>query len=209
MFSLQKLLGKEKTFFDLLESSAIEAHKCAAALSRILAEPDSDVALKDIQDARRKSKKITEEISELVVRTFVTALEKEDIEALANALYKIPKPIEKFAERFRMAHRYVPDMNFQAQSRLIEAAAAIVVEMVREIRKGNRLEHVRDLNSKLQQAEAEADSLENSLLQELYSQRTNALRVLIVKDLYEMLEKGVDRCRDVGNVVLHVVLKNS
>jgi hypothetical protein len=36
------------------------------------------------------------------VNTFVTALDREDIEALNSALYKIPKTIEKFAERYEI-----------------------------------------------------------------------------------------------------------
>jgi hypothetical protein len=35
------------------------------------------------------------------------------------------------------------------------------------------------------------------------------LTVIILRDLYDLLEKVVDRCRDVGNVVANVVLKNS
>jgi uncharacterized protein Yka (UPF0111/DUF47 family) len=31
----------------------------------------------------------------------------------------------------------------------------------------------------------------------------------VVKDLYELLEKVADRCRDVGKTVTHIVLKNS
>ena len=30
-----------------------------------------------------------------------------------------------------------------------------------------------------------------------------------LKDLYELLEKVIDRCRDAGNVIFHIVLKNS
>jgi len=40
------------------------------------------------------------QISQALVDTFVTAIEREDIEALAGALYKIPKTVEKFAERY-------------------------------------------------------------------------------------------------------------
>jgi uncharacterized protein Yka (UPF0111/DUF47 family) len=35
------------------------------------------------------------------------------------------------------------------------------------------------------------------------------MRYLILKDLFELLEKAIDRCRDAGNVVHQVVLKNS
>jgi len=33
--------------------------------------------------------------------------------------------------------------------------------------------------------------------------------VIILKDLYELLEKVVDRCRDAGNVISQIVLKNT
>jgi uncharacterized protein Yka (UPF0111/DUF47 family) len=35
------------------------------------------------------------------------------------------------------------------------------------------------------------------------------LTALALKDLYELLEKVFDRCRDAGNVISHVVLKHS
>ena len=209
VFSIQKFLGKEKVFFNLLESGAFQAYKCAEALKTLLADPSSEVPYSNIAEARTKNKEVLEEVGELLVKTFVTALEREDIEALADALYKIPKPIEKFSERFKMALRFVPDMNFQRQAIIIERAAGIVVEMLKGLKSGYNLQQIRELNNQLQQAETEADELETELLQELYSQRTNALRVLIVKDLYVLLEKAVDRCRDAGNVVTHIVLKNS
>ena len=209
MFSLQKLLGKKNTFFTLLESSAQEADKCAKLLNLFLADASSLDILNQLKAARQRNKEIAEEISELVVNTFVTALEREDIEALANALYKVPKPIEKFAERFHIANKFISDVNFQAQSQIISRATEIVLDMVRQIKDNNSLELVRSLNSKLQEAETEADELENELLLGLYSQRTNSLRVIIIKDLYDFLEKAVDRCRDVGTVITHVALKNA
>lgn len=46
------------------------------------------------------------------------------------------------------------------------------------------------------------------LLRDLYSGRRDPLQVIIVKDLYELMEKIIDRCRDAGNVVLQIALKN-
>jgi uncharacterized protein Yka (UPF0111/DUF47 family) len=42
----------------------------------------------------------------------------------------------------------------------------------------------------------------------LYSGKDVA-QVLALKDLYELLEKLIDRCRDCGNIIAHVALKNS
>jgi hypothetical protein len=35
------------------------------------------------------------------------------------------------------------------------------------------------------------------------------VQVVVIKDLYELMEKVIDRCRDAGNVILQIVLKNS
>jgi uncharacterized protein len=31
----------------------------------------------------------------------------------------------------------------------------------------------------------------------------------VLRDLFELLEKLIDRCRDAGNVIFQIVLKNS
>jgi uncharacterized protein len=35
------------------------------------------------------------------------------------------------------------------------------------------------------------------------------MQAMMLKDLYELMEKVVDRCRDAGNVVASIVLKHS
>ncbi len=47
------------------------------------------------------------------------------------------------------------------------------------------------------------------MLQALYLGERDAREVIIFKDVYELLEKAIDRCRDAGNTVFHIVLKNS
>ena len=43
----------------------------------------------------------------------------------------------------------------------------------------------------------------------MYQGSHPAHKALLLKDLYELLERIIDRCRDAGNVVTHIVLKNS
>ena len=209
MFSLQRLLGSGSKFFDLFDASAQAALACAQALGRVLAEPASAAALEDIRQARKRNKAVTEEISELAATTFVTVLEREDIEALAGALYTIPKPIEKFAEHYRMLRDVLGCRVEFRQVPMIEEACATVVEMAASLRDGIDVEKVSKLNAQVQAAEAEADRLELELLRDLYHQQGNPLLVIVVRELYELLEKAIDRCRDAGNVVLHICHKNS
>ena len=70
-------------------------------------------------------------------------------------------------------------------------------------------EKIKELNDKLHYVETEADALMMELLRDLYSGRYDAIRAIVIRDLYELMEKVIDRCRDAGNVVMHIVLKNS
>jgi uncharacterized protein len=209
MFSLQRLLGKEDKFFTLLEASAHQAHTSVQALVKFTKALDQQVNLDEFVHSRRKDKEITQEISEAVYTTFVTALEREDIEQLSNALYKIPKTVEKFSERVLLAPQHVRGIDFSTQISLLERATNTLHDMVKSLRDGMDLERVKDLNEKLQYLEGEADKQMMVLYKDLFSGMHEPLQVIVLKDLYELLEKVIDRCRDAGNVISHIVLKNS
>ncbi len=209
MFSLQTIFGKGDKFYGLLEQSAAAARESARALGELLATPSAQRSLEKFKLARQKEKDLAAEISRELVNTFVTALEREDIEALSNALYKIPKVVEKFAERYALAHERIGDVDFISRAAMLERACVVLEEMVGLLRKGMALETTKELNDKLQAIEAEADRLILELYRDTYTKETDPMRYLILKDLFEILEKAIDRCRDAGNVIYGVVLKNA
>jgi uncharacterized protein len=209
MFSLQRILGKDEKFFDLLEASAEEAHYSVQALVKYLGHPDTKETLSQLMETRRKDKRITAEITEELCKTFVTPLEREDIEALSNTLYKIPKTVEKFVERISVCPQDVRNSYLIRQAAILEKATHTLLFMVRQLRARAHLEKIKDQNDHLQQLEGEADKLMVDMLRDLYSGQHDPLRVVILKDLYELLERVIDRCRDAGNVIFQIVLKNS
>ena len=209
MFSLQTIFGKGDKFYGLLEASAAAARESVRALGELLATPPAQRSLERFKEARQREKDLFAQINEELVNTFVTALEREDIEALSNALYKIPKVIEKFAERYTLASERVGDVDFISRAAMLERACVVLEEMVALLRKGMDLDTTRRLNDKLQAIETEADRLILELYRDTYTQEEDPMRYLILKDLFEILEKAIDRCRDAGNVIYHVVLKNA
>jgi uncharacterized protein len=209
MFSLQALLGHQDKFFDLLEASAQEARASVDELVKLVGSPNPTSLSYQIVQSRRKEKELRGEISEAVYSTFVTALEREDIESLANALYRIPKTVEKFGTRLLSAPQHLEGIDFSKQINLLAQATATVLEMVKSLRGGVHLEEIRSLNDKMQYLEGEADKTITELLRDLFSGKHDAITVIVRKDLYELLEKIIDRCRDVGNVISNIALKNS
>lgn len=209
MFSLQTIFGKGDKFYALLEASADAARDSAAALitlleSRLPSPPMDRIAL-----ARRQSKDLTDQINQALVNTFVTALEREDIDALSSALYKITKSTTKFAERYALAAPQLLEVDFASRVVLLERAGEVLAQMVRQLRKGMKLDEMKALNDRLQAIEGSADKLMLEMYRDLFDGRYDAVRILLLKDLYELLEKAIDRCRDAGNVAYEIVLKNS
>ncbi|HMB55581.1 MAG TPA: pit accessory protein [Arenimonas sp.] len=209
MFSLQTIFGKGDKFYGLLEASAAAARESTRALIELLATPPAQRSLEKFKLARQREKALAAQISQELVNTFVTALEREDIDALSSALYKIPKIVEKFAERYMLAAERLGEVDFTSRAVMLERACEVIEQMVGLLRKGMNIDTSKALNDKMQAIEAEADRLILELYRETYSRETDPMRYLILKDLFELLEKAIDRCRDAGNVVHQVVLKNS
>ncbi|MGH7996615.1 MAG: DUF47 domain-containing protein, partial [Opitutaceae bacterium] len=84
-----------------------------------------------------------------------------------------------------------------------------VVFMVKQLRRGTNLSRIREAHDRLQFAEGEADKVMLNLLRELYRAEIDAKRLIILQELFEMIEQAVDRCRNAGNVVVQIALKNS
>ena len=210
MFSIRKLLGQDEKFFDLLEASAQQAdssvHELVALLAK-LEHGDSPQSLEAFVHSRREDKRITQELTEQLCKTFITPLEREDIQALAAAFYKIPKTVEKIGERILICPQDLHGRSFAKQVEFLDQAAEAVLAMVKELRKGTDIATVRDMNDNLQTIEGDADKLELDLLRDLYHGNYDTKHMIFLRDLYDLLEKVIDRCRDAGNIVLQVVLK--
>src|SRR4051794_37899977 len=136
MFSIQKLLGHDQKFFDLLEASAEQAdasvHHLVALLGKI-EHYDSPESLEEFARSRRKDKLITQELTEQLCKTFITPLEREDIQALAAALYKIPKTVEKIGERVLICPADMHGVSFHKHLDLLDQAAECVLAMVKDL----------------------------------------------------------------------------
>lgn len=209
MFSIQKFFAHDEKFFDLLEASADETQGLSRMLVDLLKDRSHPRSLHEFASARGKDKSITDQISRELVDTFVTGLEREDIETLSYAMYRTCKTIEKFAERFSLAPQRLADVDFTRQCDLMLRATETLAKMVRLLRKMPTLDQVKAMNDRLQAVESEADDVMLDLLRDVYSGKYEPIQAMMVRDLYALLEKVIDRCRDAGNAVSHIVLKNS
>jgi uncharacterized protein Yka (UPF0111/DUF47 family) len=213
MKALKRFFGRDDKFYNLLEASAEEARHSAQILGQVLPKMSDErafqEAIEQLAHSRRKHKRITQEITTELCKTFITPLEREDIEALSSALSRIPKTVEKIGERLMICSLGNHADSVSKQVAMLEQAIGTVVNMVKALRKNPHVEDVQDDYSLLQSIEGDADKFLIALLRELFQGTAEAKDAIFHKDIYELLEKAIDRCRDAGNVVFQVVLKYS
>lgn len=209
MFSIQQLFSKGDRFQELLEAAAKESHESVRLVIELMKSPRNTQNLDDLILARRKEKKISEQISSELVRTFITGIEREDIEALARGLFRIPKTSEKLADRIVMAGHHLDGIDFSRQADMMTKATDAILGMVKQLRDMEDMEKIKTFNDRLQLVEVEADKYMNEQLRDLYGGKYDAIRAIVIRDVYELMEKVIDRCHDAGNVVMQIVLKNS
>ena len=208
MFSLQTIFGSGKQFFNLLDDAAEAAHDSAKALYQMMKASDRLPALDAFKLARQRQRVASEKIGKALVDSFITPIEREDIEALGSALYKIPKQVERFADRFDLARHRLEHIDFAPRAAMLEQAAAVVVEMVRELPE-LRLDRMKALSDRLRVIEMEADRLILELHRDIYSGTLDPGEMFLLKEFFEIMEKAIDRCREAGVVAYEIVLKNS
>ena len=87
MISIGRFLGHDQKFYDLLEASAQQADTSVHHLVDLLAKIDSKDSFRDLEafaESRREDKRITQQLTEELTKTFITPLEREDIQKIGG-----------------------------------------------------------------------------------------------------------------------------
>ena len=178
------------------------------ALTLMLRNPTSS-SLEEFAKARRSEKQIINQITQELTRRFVTTLDREDIEAMARALYRIPKSVEKLGERIFIIPEFLVGINLAPQLQILQQSAALVKSMVGELRnKQSGVENLQKHIADLHRLERDADKLMLEATAQLWSEAIEAKRAIFLKGIYQLFRKVADRCGDVAHAANQILLKN-
>jgi uncharacterized protein Yka (UPF0111/DUF47 family) len=203
------MFGKGDKFYGLLEQSAAAACDSANAMQALLEHNGEGPLMTSFTASRVRETALAAQISEELMNTFVTALDREDIEALNSALYKIPKTIEKSAARYDIIPARAAGVDFAQRAHILTQSTAVVAQMISQLRRSLQIDPMKKLQDRLQALESEGDRMLLAPYRTLYVEGGDVMRAMLAKDLFELIEKAIDKCRDVGNIVYSIVLKNS
>jgi predicted phosphate transport protein (TIGR00153 family) len=205
-------MPKEGRFFVLFESHAATLVDGARSLHKLLeGGPDTPIHAKAVADHEDKADGITREVMLLVRRTFITPFDRADIIDLVSSMddaidqmHKTAKVTGLFEQR-----QFQPDM-LRLGDVIVRTAdlTAEAVPLLRSMKSNaGKLNSITEQVTKL---EEESDHLYDAGLAALYRDvgKNDPMAYIVGAEIYDHLEKVVDRFEDVANRISGVLIEH-
>ncbi|HUL87207.1 MAG TPA: DUF47 domain-containing protein [Pseudolabrys sp.] len=206
------LMPKEERFFELFARHSDAVLAGAKALRAML---EGGAAVKSnyqiVMDREHDADDITREVLIAVRRTFITPFDRGNIRDLITSMDNSIDQMQKTAKGVLLfdVTEFTPQMKEMADA-IVKCAELVkqAVPLLRSI--SSQAVHISDLTARISQLEGRADDLHDIGLRELYQAKSKSdpMAFFVGNEVYDHLEKVVDRFDDVANVMHGIVIEH-
>lgn len=202
-----RLIPRDESFYPLFDSQAQIAADTAIVLERLVtALPISAEQVEAVVAAEKQADAVLRDVRTNLEHSIVTPFDREDIQALANALDDVLDEMRAAADNAYQHNIGTPLPGIDGLLRLLVEITAKNVQLVHGLRT------LRDLNpiiDEIERLESEADAQYRKVMAELFSGRHDALDILRWKDVVESIEGAIDAVEDASDEVLSIAVKHA
>ena len=205
-----RLMPHEGRFFDYFKELAELIVQGSRELEALMASFD-DVERRrfNIETIEKKGDKVTHATVDLLHRTFITPLDRDDIHQLITNMDDILDLIEDSAQSISMydVRSVTPDAARLAEicvgcAEKVQAA----VELLPNMQNAGK---ILEVCGEIDRLESEADHLMRTAMAKLFRDEPEVRELIKLRTVYELLEEMTDRCEDVANIIEGIVLENA
>jgi predicted phosphate transport protein (TIGR00153 family) len=207
------LMPKEERFFDLFAQHSHAVVAGAVALRAMLEGGDAIPRnYQTVMDREQDADNVTRDVLIAVRRTFITPFDRGNIRDLITSMDNTIDQMQKTAKSIRLfdVTTFTPQMRDMADA--ILKCAELVQEGVPLLKSiGPEAGHISDLTAQISALEGKADEMHDNGLRDLFRANVaggNGLDFFIGHEVYDHLEKVVDRFDDVANVMHGIVIEH-
>jgi predicted phosphate transport protein (TIGR00153 family) len=203
-------MPREDRFFDLFNEHAAEIVQGARELVNLMQGFD-DLARRvyNIESIEKRADKITHSAIDLLHKTFITPIDREDIHRLITRMDDILDLIEDAAQSFSMFDIRSVTPEAMRLAELCLACAEKVQAAVGLLHKPDSLRGVMGLCEEIDRLESEADHVMRAAMAKLFRDEPDVRQLIKLRAIYEIMESVTDRCEDVANIIEGIVIESA
>lgn len=202
-------LPKEEHFYAFLERQAVAAHEGASALARFKDEDASvEAVARAVQAVEHEGDAIVHELEEALAKTFVTPIDREDLQKLSSQLddvLDLTNGAARGAVLFGVAR---PSAAMCTLMDKLVACTAVLKDALPNLRR-HAYPELTTASRGLRKLEKEADSIYREAIRGLFGDDKVEARVLLrEKQVLDDLERAIDRCEYVADTLANLAVKH-
>jgi predicted phosphate transport protein (TIGR00153 family) len=204
------LAPKEGKFYPLFKEASANLIVGAELLVEFMNEPSPEkreVLGHKIKESELVGDQIAKNLYKALSGTFITPFDREDIFDLIHATDSILDLIYGAAkEAYLYKVKDIPQ-EFRDMADAVHRASIEINTAFNGLRDVLNLSKYRDNCHRISEIEEHADDINHRYLAKLFEEETDAIELIKKKDVLAALEKAVDRCDDVADILSSVIIK--
>jgi uncharacterized protein len=206
----RKLAPREYGFFDLFNRHANTTLEGTRRLVKLVETwPNGSTEMSRIEELEHECDSITHMTIDLLHRTFITPLDRDEIHNLISKLDDIMDTVEVAARRMQLFEIQSCPGNLVEMVRVLNQSTELVVQTVSLLKNLKHTKELQELFEEINRLENVGDALFHAALLDLFKNSGNdPLTLIKLKEIFETIEWAIDRCEDVANTVEGIVLEH-
>lgn len=205
-----RFMPTEGKFFDLFNQHADLGVKCAKEMVALMINfDDLELRVHAIETIEKQADKITHNCIELLHKTFITPIDRDDIHQLITRMDDILDLLEDGAQTISL---YDIKAITPEAKRLAELCLACTEKVKAAVGLLHNMDNSRQILSiceEIDRLESDADHVMRAAMSKLFRDEPDVRNLIKLKAIYEILETVTDRCEDVANIIEGIIVENA
>jgi predicted phosphate transport protein (TIGR00153 family) len=205
-----RLMPTEGKFFDLFNQHAELCVKGSKEMVALMTNfDDLEIRVHAIEGVEKQADAVTYNTIELLHKTFITPLDRDDIHKLITKMDDILDLLEDAAQTISLydIREITPEAKRLAElclacSEKVKAAVALLPNM-------DNARQILTICEEIDRLESDADHVMRAAMSKLFRDEPDVRNLIKLKAIYEILETVTDRCEDVANIIEGIVVENA
>ncbi len=206
----EKLLPpKNNVFYDCFEDAAKNCYDIAMLFNDALLHGINDERIVKVKNLKHRGSGLERETIRKLNSTFVTPIDREDIQLLATVLNKITKNIAQAFMNLKVYRMTSYTEEMLQQAKTILKATDELMRSVSLLKTISKIKEITASRESMKEIETIGDDILHRGMDKLFSGEFEAIEVIKLRDVYKVLESAMDKCFSVSDIILNIALKNS
>lgn len=205
-----RLMPTEGKFFDLFIQHGELCVKGGKELVSLMTNfDDLEHRVHAIETIEKQADKVTHATLELLHKTFITPLDRDDIHKLITRMDDILDLMEDVGQTIWLydIKQITPEAKRLAE--LCQTCCEKVLASVSLLHNMNNAREILNICAEIDRLESDADHVMRAAMSKLFREEPDVRNLIKLKAIYEILETVTDRCEDVANIVEGIIVENA